>query len=749
MKRFVQILIIALLLLGASGVYAITINGTQIGPRELHLGKPLGLGGVPEGGWVDDPRQPSYYKYSNETLNSVLSAPGTLSTADRGVILAELQLRSDLAAGIVPPHTSAETMRVDQYEEAFNNTLYNRTGNHFQPNGQMVNQAGTPINNSAPVDSAGNAKAEAFPNCGLDPFCGLVKAVAWLLQKVVITLFSWLSVLANQIFDLSIDISVRNFASIANSDGINVAWRVMRNLVNITFIFVLLYVAIGTILRLDSVNGKKLLSKIIIAALLVNFSAFFTRIMIDASNVVANQLYSAAGPSTNGSAPDVIGQLTQAADLGYKKTLANEAEKAVWANSSSVTGTADKYTILLQIIVAAIGTIILMVISTAVLVAGAIMFFTRSIVLVFLIATAPVAFLAFAVGGSTLGKIASEWKNNLANQLVFAPAYMLLIYLTVQVVTKGNQITNLNTSFAGGIATFAVINGLMLGSLIVAKKLGVAGAGAATGSLKSLKKLGAGALGGATFGAAGFAARNTLGRMSRAVADSEKLKEAGTRSGITGFLARTTLRAGSGVASSSFDARATSVGKGLDLGKAGGKGGYDKNVKDKIENQKKVAELLVPGDPAKEKVADIDKQEKVVADTKAEITKLETAVTDPLNPQLAGAQKTNIEALKAKLEKENIKLATLKKQKDDIEATGKERQRTYAENREAGGAWSTIFTGSTKSNRRKQARAIRAEAKKTKKEKDAEKWSKRLEKALKEDEKEDKEEEPKQEGKKE
>ncbi|MEK7650788.1 MAG: hypothetical protein AAB364_02900 [Patescibacteria group bacterium] len=699
MKKFAQILIIALLLTGAGRVWALDLT-------------------FPDGSVIQniDPTPEAILALRTNGGDKFLTPEVLQKNLD--------DLKTYLAT--LDPSTTKynETQRdIAAIQSAKERITKGTEGNVYDPTGGGI------------------------PECSLTQLGNcILRTMAWLGQ-ILVWLFSWLVWAANIIFNISINISVREFTQYANLPGVVGAWKICRNLVNISFIFVLLYVAIGTILRLDSVNGKKLLSKIIIAALLVNFSAFFTKIGIDASNVVANQFYTAAAgdrPLSFG-APDISSALT-AADTNAFFSL----KTAFHTTGSEFGGLWDQMGALLG---SYFGQIVLMLVTTTVLLAGALMFLARTVVLIFIIVLSPLAFLGFAIGGE-LGKMASDWRKKLINQLIFAPVYLLLIYLTIQVVTSGGPdglvgLVGTEAGLISSLVVFAIVNGLMIGSLLAAKNLGVAGAGAASGSLKALKKLGGSVAGGATFGMAGFAARNTLGRMSRAVADSERLKEAGTRSGVTGFLARTTLRAGSGVASSSFDARSTGVAKGLGLGKAGGKGGYDKNVKDKIENQKKVAELLVPGDPAKEKVADIDKQERVVADTKAEIAKIETGTIDPLNPQLAGAQKANVEALKAKLEKENIKLATLKKQKDDIETTGKERQRTYAENREAGGKWSTIFTGSTKSNRQKQARAIRAEAKKTKREKDEERWVKGLVKAIEkkddkeEDKKDDKEEKPK------
>ena len=71
------------------------------------------------------------------------------------------------------------------------------------------------------------------------------------------------------------------------------AWVVVRDLSNIFFIFILLYIAFQTILGLGGHGGgpKKMIAQVIIMALLINFSMFFTKVIIDSSNILALIFY--------------------------------------------------------------------------------------------------------------------------------------------------------------------------------------------------------------------------------------------------------------------------------------------------------------------------------------------------------------------------------------------------------------------------------------------------------------------------
>ncbi len=511
MKKFAQILILALLLLGAGKAWAIVIinpNGTTVnsavGPRDLQ----------------------------NYNLQQIIASIDVATGKDRTVLLTERFVREGggtaserenlreiyIAAYYGEDDGSGITWGIDANGN-LTKTGSGVTGVYFNPENRTFPEGPRIVPSPRPEGDTGK---KVLPNCGLDPFCAIVKAVAMLLQEVFVPFFSFLARVANQVFNLAIGISVLNFNKLAESPGVESAWKICRDLVNISFIFVLLYVAIGTILQLSSVNGKHLLKNVIIAALLVNFSMFFTGIIIDASNVTANALYNLAAKEpgsgktqTEWGAPDIITQLIKLADTGVDRNLDGEwsgflsgrpapapgSTALQWWNY--VTGAQENgTTILFEVIGSAIGTIILMVVTVTVLLAGAIMFFIRSIVLVFVIATSPVAFLGMAIGGDALGKIASKWKNALTNQVIFAPAYILLILMTIKVAQAGSfQSLAAGGGLAGGLAVFAMINGLMIGSLVVAKELGMVGAGAAMGVLGKMR--------GAVTGAIG---RNIVGR---------------------------------------------------------------------------------------------------------------------------------------------------------------------------------------------------------------------------------------------
>jgi len=319
--------------------------------------------------------------------------------------------------------------------------------------------------------------------CLLEIIANIFGVIAWL--------FSWLTWVANKFFNAAISFSVEHFKEYFVSAGVKEAWAVGRDLVNVLLIFILLYVAVSIILRLAAGEHKRMLTRVIIIALLVNFSFFATGVVIDVSNVIASTFLTAAAGNTGqaNATRDISTQLVRKMGIGWN---ASGAEP-----SAPTEGGGGKVVRTLGGIVSAfIGKIFMLLVTTFVLFAGGLLFMIRSIVLVFLLVLSPFAFL-FWILPKTRGW-ADKWWSQLINQSLFAPAFLFCFYLVIKVVSNAPAALKGGVSSGqGGLADFAntlvffiLVNGLMLASLIIAKQLSVTGAsgamklaGLATGGL--------------------------------------------------------------------------------------------------------------------------------------------------------------------------------------------------------------------------------------------------------------------------
>ncbi len=81
-------------------------------------------------------------------------------------------------------------------------------------------------------------------------------------------------------------------------------WSIVRDLANMLFIFILLFIAISLILDLEigHASPKKMFASVILMAILLNFSMFFTEVIIDTSNIVARLFYNQIVVKTTGTA---------------------------------------------------------------------------------------------------------------------------------------------------------------------------------------------------------------------------------------------------------------------------------------------------------------------------------------------------------------------------------------------------------------------------------------------------------------
>src|SRR3989344_5085975 len=77
---------------------------------------------------------------------------------------------------------------------------------------------------------------------------------------------------------------------------VNTTWAIVRDLCNLVFIFLFLYVGVRLVLTVETVDrARATLVNILFAALLVNFSLFFAKAIIDIANVAAVAVYGLFG----------------------------------------------------------------------------------------------------------------------------------------------------------------------------------------------------------------------------------------------------------------------------------------------------------------------------------------------------------------------------------------------------------------------------------------------------------------------
>ncbi len=213
----------------------------------------------------------------------------------------------------------------------------------------------------------------------------LLTPLGWLAIMVlqIATLITWLGgTVLNYIVQFTI---VEMKFNLDKASSISTAWGVIRDVANMGFIFILLYAAIQTILGIGS-DVKKLIVNIIIVAILINFSLFFTKVVIDASNVLSIAFYDAIAPGslTAGVTTEptkIIGIAGKLMEPLYITSLWEAAEVKAFEGKKTI-------------IIGVMGTVVALI-AAFIFFAIAIMFVIRFVVLIFVLILSPLAFLGF------------------------------------------------------------------------------------------------------------------------------------------------------------------------------------------------------------------------------------------------------------------------------------------------------------------------------------------------------------------
>jgi len=335
-----------------------------------------------------------------------------------------------------------------------------------------------------------------------------------------IWLFGLLLWIAGRFFDITIYFSVVKFSEFATMTAIVSAWATARDFANVFFIFILLYIAIGTILRLNGIDTQRMVVKVVIIALLINFSRVLTGVVIDSGNVISYQFYKALreGDTSQTFNQDHSISQTFVQALSIQESLREPDSATLSASGIDPTGGVGVGP--LSVITHTLGSVIFIITASFIFFAAAILLMFRLVALLFVIILSPLAFLAYAF--PTQERHFNNWLDSLIKQTFFAPAYLFNLYLVAKIV-KSNGISDLANVAAGAgsglqviniIVNFIIIIMLLGGCILIATKMGAAGASTVAGWQKKLTGKARGYAGEKTVG---FVARNTIGRLGRSV----------------------------------------------------------------------------------------------------------------------------------------------------------------------------------------------------------------------------------------
>lgn len=527
---------------------------------------------------------------------------------------------------------------------------------------------------------------------GFNWLCIFDKIIVFI-GNLILSIFSWILWFAGLLLNFTLTWTLTNLKG--TLDGFTIieeGWKNFRDIGNIMFIFVLLYISIGTILRLSGVDMKKMLMNVILFAVLINFSLFFTRVIIDVSNVFAINFYNSAVSDKCAKLNDYDGGITCTVMNNLRLTGLYNPNSIDSAKTMEITKSSPG----LFFISAVYGSVF-MFIAAFIFFVAAFLFITRFVVIVFLMILSPIAF-----AGWILPKTATyseKWFNALLDQAYWPVVFMALLSFSLKATEYAGNIGGqggggLMDAFLGNasgsfiiVFQYFVIIAFLIATIYVAKQAGAKGADFSTKA--------AGAL---TTGLAAKIGRNTVGRLGNRLVQSEKMQELAKEGGAKGFGARMALSTADWTRKRSFDVGAApgiaTIAKetGVSMGKpkVGGfmaereekakaivkaterYGATDEEKKDLNSLKYKADQIKKSADSAREKYEKLEQKdkenkslvdqenEKLLKSKKDEVAKLEEEMKILKTKNRFNQSDSQIKEVQEKLDKSKLELDSVK-----------------------------------------------------------------------------------------
>jgi hypothetical protein len=258
-----------------------------------------------------------------------------------------------------------------------------------------------------------------------------------------------------------------NLQSFVNVPIVQIGWTIVRDMVNMVFILIMLAVAFSTILQFQTYGWKKIIPKLVIIALTINFILIICGVITDFGNSMSSYFISAGSP--NGTS-EVGTNIMKAARAGALSQLRNDV------NSSF---TAELAALVMQLI--------FYIILAFILFAIGILMIYRLLALWVLIIVSPAAWISTIISPESFK---NWWKKfiNLAVILPVAMSFFVFFSIVLGSTFQGSpgMVFDIGSSQAGlakifpnmtfgVIMQFLVVMSFLGYGLTFATKTGVAG----------------------------------------------------------------------------------------------------------------------------------------------------------------------------------------------------------------------------------------------------------------------------------
>lgn len=210
-------------------------------------------------------------------------------------------------------------------------------------------------------------------------------------------------------------ISVVQYNGFSTSVAVTTGWPIIRDVCNMFFIIVLLIIAFSTIIGYDKFHYKKYLPKLLLTAVLINFSKTLVGLLIDLSQVIMLTFVAGFKEAAFGNFARAF-QTTEILNLGGNIP-------GIW-----------------NIVAAEVFGLFILTVASTTLIILLIYFVTRIVGLWILIILSPLAFMTSALPpeiSSKLGSLSKDFWGKLGGWLTGGPIAAFFLWLSLAVIQQG------------------------------------------------------------------------------------------------------------------------------------------------------------------------------------------------------------------------------------------------------------------------------------------------------------------------
>jgi len=260
-------------------------------------------------------------------------------------------------------------------------------------------------------------------------------------------------------------ISYQNFI---DSQAVILGWVIVRDICNMFFVVILMIIAFGTILHLENYNYKKWLPKLILMAVLINFSKTICGLLIDVAQVVMLTFVNSFKDIGGANLTDILG-------ISDIITVAkNNPDGGFW----TIVGAYVLGLIYLIIAIVVIATMLMMLVM-------------RLVMIWIYVVLSPVAYLLAAFPGGQ--KYSSQWWSEFIKNLIVGPVLAFFLWLSLASLsatssTTGKSLADSAASTPEALIKFVIAIGMLIGGLTISQQIGGAAGGLAGKGMAALQK---------------------------------------------------------------------------------------------------------------------------------------------------------------------------------------------------------------------------------------------------------------------